>query len=371
MLYTYHVCSLELRRQLGCAGAVLHYLGRRKNVEFLPNDGAALVAFRIRTIEMFNLSDTMFVNSDTLASLQIIQSESHPNSHMQGPNKSTSGAKESLSVYGLFSRLARTPQGKQKLRQIFLRPSLDLLVIGERLQTIGVLLLPENIPAVEKLSGSLKAIKDIRSVMVHLQKGISNTTGNGSITRGAWANIQNFTFHVLRILEAILEVDGHETLAIATRMLSGIQGARMHEIGTMVTDVVDFQLSAEQHRTVVLQGFDAELDNIKRTYDGMDTLLTRTATQLSIEIPEWASQYVSNCIFFPQLGFLTVVPLDPETGKGKYEGEGVENDMWEKMFISNDMGYYKNRRMKEMDDYFGDVFGIICGRCASPQSNPN
>ena len=129
----------------------------------------------------------------------------------------------------------------------------------------------------------------------------------------------------------------------------------------MITQTVDFQRSAEQHRTAVLQGVDAELDGIKRTYDGMDSMLTQVATELSSDLPEWASQYVENCIFFPQLGFLTVVPLDLEAGKGKYEGEGTDGDVWMKMFVSNDMGYYKNRRMKEMDVYFGDMYGIICG----------
>jgi DNA mismatch repair protein MSH5 len=130
----------------------------------------------------------------------------------------------------------------------------------------------------------------------------------------------------------------------------------------MICETVDFQGSAEQHRTTVLQGVDAELDGIKRIYDGMDSMLTRVATELSSELPEWACQYVENCIFFPQLGFLTVVPIDLETGKGKYEGEGMDNDMWEKMFVSHDMGYYKNNRMKEMDVYFGDMYGMICGK---------
>jgi DNA mismatch repair protein MSH5 len=129
----------------------------------------------------------------------------------------------------------------------------------------------------------------------------------------------------------------------------------------MVTQTVDFPRSAEQHRTAVLQGVDVELDTIKRTYDGMDSLLTDVAAQLSNDLPQWASQYIENCIFFPQLGFLTVVPVDPETGKGRYEGEGLESDVWERMFISNDMGYYKNSRMKEMDEYFGDLYGMICG----------
>ncbi|KAK2626882.1 hypothetical protein QTJ16_004057 [Diplocarpon rosae] len=335
---------------------------RRKNLEYLPNDVAAHVAFQIRTIEMFTLSDMMFVNVDTLVSLQIMQTESHPNSHMQGPNEATSGAKESLSVYGLFSHLARTPQGRHKLRQIFLRPSTDIVMIDERLKTIGIFLRSENKPAMDKILEGLTRIRDIRSVMVHLRKGTNNTAGRRAIRRGAWSNIQSFTFQVLRILESVRELVGNQELVITTKMLTEIQGARMNDIGTMVTEVVDFEMSTEQHRTVVRQGFDADLDSIKRNYDGMDTLLTRVATQLSNDIPEWASQYVSNCIFFPQLGFLTVVPLDPETGKGKYEGEGIENDLWEKMFISNDMGYYKNRRMKEMDDYFGDMYGMICDK---------
>lgn len=346
--------------QIGCAGAILSYLSRRKNIEYLPGDRAALVAFRVRAIELFTLSDMMFVNVDTLASLQIIQPESHPNSHMQGP--SSSGAKESLSVYGLFHHLARTPQGKQKLRQIFLRPSVDLAIIEERLNTQIILLRPENEACLERLGKNLARIKDIRTVVIHLQKGISgNLGGRNGIQKGIWAGIQNFTFHVLKVLEAVHELSDGRMLLITRKLLSNIRPSSMEDIGKMVSTTVDFERSAEQHRTVVLQGVDRELDSMKRTYDGIDDLLTKVATQLSRTLPEWASQYVENCIFFPQLGFLTVVALDPETGVGKYEGEGVENDVWEKMFISNDMGYYKNNPMKELDERYGDLYSAICG----------
>tara|TARA_R110002060_G_scaffold29779_2_gene40155 strand:+ start:167 stop:1360 length:1194 start_codon:yes stop_codon:yes gene_type:complete len=344
--------------QLGCAGAVMEYLGRRRSVDYLPNDEEALVAFRIRAIETFALSDMMYVNADTLASLQIIQSERHPNSHMQGPSQAASGAKESLSVFGLFSRLAHTPQGKHKLRQIFLRPSLDLPAIKERLKTTRTLLQAENSPLLDKMVRGFKMIKDVRSVIVHLHKG---TSGRG-IRNGAWANLQNFTFHCLQVLEAVRELRGARDLVVTSKILEQIQSAHLTTIGTMIEEVVDFKQSIEQHRTVVKQGVNAELDNMKRTYDGLDSMLTQVATEISYTVPEWAAQYVSNCIFFPQLGFLTVVPLDQETGKGKYEGEGIENDVWERMFTSNDMGYYKNHKMKELDAFFGDIFGLICGR---------
>jgi DNA mismatch repair protein MSH5 len=136
----------------------------------------------------------------------------------------------------------------------------------------------------------------------------------------------------------------------------------LHDILQTISQVVDFEGSAEQRRTVVLQGVDAELDGFKRTYDGMDSLLNQAHGLLLNDLPEWAMQYVTTCLFFPQLGFLTVVVLDPETGAGKYEGEGVENDIWDKMFVTNDSGYYKNRKMREMDEYFGDLYGLICGK---------
>ena len=51
--------DLESRLTVGCCGAVLAYLSRRKAVQFLPGDVAAEALFRVSTIEMFNLNDTM------------------------------------------------------------------------------------------------------------------------------------------------------------------------------------------------------------------------------------------------------------------------------------------------------------------------
>lgn len=163
---------------------------------------------RIRAIETFTLSDLMFVNIDTLASLQIIQTENHPNKQMQGPT--TSGSKESLSIFGLFSSLAKTPQGKQKLRQKFLRPSTDLYVIQERQRTLQVLLRPDNSANLQAIINGLRFIKDMQGVVLHLQKGASNSKGS-SFRRGAWGSLQKFVFHVLVVLEGIQALQYDQT----------------------------------------------------------------------------------------------------------------------------------------------------------------
>lgn len=198
----------------------MSYLARRRTTEYLPGDQEALVAFNISTIEMFSLADMMFINADTLNSLQILQSEFHPNTHMQGPTKSNSGVKESLSVYGLFRQLARTPQGKHKLRQVFLRPSLDLDLIQERHSTIAIFLRPDNAESLNIITYSLKRIKNIRTVLIHLMKGVSAPAAKGgAIKQGIWGSLQQFTFHSLKVVDAIRSIEGGDKLAIVGKVL--------------------------------------------------------------------------------------------------------------------------------------------------------
>jgi DNA mismatch repair protein MSH5 len=50
--------DMESRLSVGCAGALLTYVGRRKVVEYLPNDTAAGI-FGIASVEMFSLKGMM------------------------------------------------------------------------------------------------------------------------------------------------------------------------------------------------------------------------------------------------------------------------------------------------------------------------
>lgn len=98
----------------------------------------------------------------------------------QRPGKTSSFAKEGLSVYGIFHHFAHTPQGRNRLRQDFLRPSVNMDVINERHDFIGVFLRPDNCNSLDKISKSLKHIKNLRPVMINLRKGVS--TGSAKVT---------------------------------------------------------------------------------------------------------------------------------------------------------------------------------------------
>ncbi|EHA17968.1 hypothetical protein ASPNIDRAFT_122070, partial [Aspergillus niger ATCC 1015] len=229
-----------------------------------------------------------------------------------GPGRKSTSSKEGLSVYGLFQRFACTPQGRNQLKQMFLRPSVELDVINERNSFIGVYLRTDNFNPFDKMVKGLKHIKNLHYVMINLRKGIS--TGSGKIM-------------------------GFKATVWATLL------------------AVDIDSSEEQGRTVVKPGIDRDLDRIKDRYDGLNSLLKQVAIEIATTIPESYDIDV-NVVYFPQLGFNIAIPLN-NARDAAYRG--AENE-WELMFSTENRAYLKDFRMREMDDKLGDIYGIICER---------
>lgn len=80
---------------------------------------------------------------------------------------------------------------------------------------------------------------------------------------------------------------------------------------------------------MILPGVDEELDHMKRTLDGLEDILNQVASKLSKEIPPDLEASL-NVIYFPQIGFLVVVPMDISTGTPAYDGSF--DNPWEMMF---------------------------------------
>lgn len=117
------------------------------------------------------------------------------------------------------------------------------------------------------------------------------------------------------------------------------------------------------HRTVVNRGIDQELDNMKQTYDGLEDLLNQTSKIVAAAVPAEHNLDL-NVIFFPQIGFLISVPRDPNTDRGNFEGD-TSKDRWDRIFFTESRVYYKDTRMKELDETPGDMYAFICGKVSS------
>lgn len=68
---------------------------------------------------------------------------------------------------------------------------------------------------------------------------------------------------------------------------------------------------------------------MKRTLDGLEDILNKVASKLSEGMPP-ELRTALNVIYFPQIGFLVVVPMDSASGHAIYEGS--LDSPWEMMF---------------------------------------
>ena len=105
-------------------------------------------------------------------------------------------------------------------------------------------------------------------------------------------------------------------------------------------------------------GIDDELDRMKRSYDGLDALLTEVSKILAHHVPQ--SSAILNIIYFPQLGFLIACSIGSDAGSSTCDGDYVNG--WDRVFTNGDTGYYKSPEMNEMDQKFGDLYSMICDR---------
>lgn len=167
----------------------------------------------ILSAQMFTLADRMFINADTLASLQIFRSELHPNSQVQGLNALPSGFKENLSVFGLFKPLAYTPQGQTKLRQIFLQPTTNLTAIQERQQAISLFSSAENEGLVHDLQRALRKVQDMRKVFSSLEKGARSTLFYASPDHGLWRTLQKFCVYAVASRDSLARLFSQSEVA--------------------------------------------------------------------------------------------------------------------------------------------------------------
>lgn len=100
---------------------------------------------------------------------------------------------------------------------------------------------------------------------------------------------------------------------------------------------------------------------MKQTYDGIEDLLNHTSQVIAASVPPQYSLDL-NVIFFPQIGFLISMPIDEQTGRGNYEGGEYEDQQWDRIFSTEARVYYKDYRMRELDDTLGDMYSMICGK---------
>ena len=136
----------------------------------------------------------------------------------------------------------------------------------------------------------------------------------------------------MKIANELRDCEGIETTMLAS-VLQTLSSPSLHEIANGIGQVVNFELTKSEERVVVADGVDDHLDELKRAYSGLDTLLSQAALEIanSISLQDVAALSV---LYFPQIGFLICLRLDLAESSGQ--------ETWEVSFTTSDAVYYKD-----------------------------
>ncbi|KAI9006039.1 muts domain V-domain-containing protein [Gaertneriomyces semiglobifer] len=334
------IVSLNCREMVGCAGALLDYIGKARLTGAIMESGGHRM--EVEDIEQFKLDQFMHVNVDCLWSLQIFQDDAHPNMHLY-----TKGRKEGLSLFGILNN-TKTPLGRSLLRLWFLRPSMDIEVIQQRHDAIAFFLRPDVWNVTDQLRLCLRHIKNIPKILRKIRTQASVQE---------WQCLLKFSYNALKIRSLLSELEEAQRIAVVHKINETFIISILKDVGSCINNVIDFDTSLDEQRFVVKAGVDQDLDELKRTYHGLDSLLSEVAAEISTTIPsEFANQI--NVIYFPQLGYLITIPL--KTGMREQEDFEVEGLYFQ--FCTASTVYYKSERMFELDETIGDIHSMIVDR---------
>ncbi|KAI0755181.1 DNA mismatch repair protein MutS [Daedaleopsis nitida] len=325
---------------LGSIGALLDYLARARAVSELEDEGVG--GLEVRNIEPLLLLDAMQINADALFSLQIFEDENHASIH-------SDKTKEGLSLFGILNN-TKTTLGRALMREWFLRPSMSLAVIGARHDAVQCFTRPENLATQNAMHSHLSGTKNVPRIVVAMKSGRAKVSD--------WQGLVKFAFHALLLRDALSELNQAGAVDIVKRLLSALDVATLREIGNMVNETVDWEESTNTGRLCVRPHIDDELDNLKHIYNGIDSVLTNVAEQVSRTVPPDYTTSL-NVVYFPQLGFLVCVPMKDEwrTEAGITVLEG-----WSFQFSSDSHVYFKSQEMRDMDIHIGDLHPAIVDR---------
>ncbi|GAA5864913.1 hypothetical protein JCM3774_004270 [Rhodotorula dairenensis] len=323
---------------LGCAGALLeHMSSARSRAGDLQGHAIELCG-----IELLRLDKIMIINSDALTSLQIFRDEAHASAHSQA-------TKEGLSLFGIVN-LTRTPLGRAKMRDWFLRPSRELSVIEQRHDAVDCFLREDNHHVVDAIRSSLSQFKNTPLLLKKLGRGSMNLTD--------WQAAWKLTFGAIMIRDALSSLTHRHAIAAIDTYCECFDALAFKQLGAMLNDVIDWAEGELQNgRVCVRSGVDASLDELRRKYNGLDSFLSQVAGDMAREVPTELARELS-VVYFPQLGYLvTVAQQDDEVDVASFAEIG-----WTYQFITESQAYFKNEKCRDMDRHLGDLQCFIADK---------
>lgn len=303
----------------------------------------------VSQIEQLSLKDRVFIDEDTLFSLNVL-----PQMHRMGQDKLVQSA--CFSVWELFAQ-DLSEMGKKKLRSWITGPSSNKETLTKRYNIIRILLSRANASLFNDLRMAVRRLPNVVSIMNQLQ--------NGKTTVSSWCSLVDFLKRGLQFyrLVAMLQFDRNDQNILA-RILQLVNSKTIKRLLTSINDVIDLEASRDTKNTTIRDGVDSRLDQCRNVYNSLETVLGSVAKDSEIDIlnslaeqgfdTDTIDESLVNAVYIPQLGYMVTLEVGFEWSELLVQGL-----QWEEIFRTETSIYYKNDSVNELDNRFGDVHSLI------------
>lgn len=304
----------------------------------------------ISHIESLQLKDRLFMDRDTLYSLNIF-----PESHRPNNEKVLRGG--SLSVFELFQQYL-SEMGRRLLRQWMFNPLSEYRLIKERHDIITILNDKTNSVIFENLRSTMKGFPDIFKIMDQFRTGKSTYNTWHSLTVFLKKGIESY--HLISTFRFDSETDN-----LFSKLGDRVNPLALQGLIDQVENIIDIETSKETKLVLINDGIDENLDKYKKLYNNLENILSdvaRNAERVLVQLIERQrgvsaqieiKDYV-NAVYIPQLGYLVTLDVLIEEVLPDVNPAG-----WEEIFRTTTNIYFKNDSVLNLDEQVGDVFGII------------
>lgn len=303
--------------------------------------------FKVTSIELITLSETMYVSAETRKALCIFDEEDHAIVH-------SARGKEGLSLFSLLN-CVQTPMGKSLLRQWLLFPSLSLSIINTRLDAVA-LFVDKKETLTEHLRKELKGTQNIQRFTARLADGSANVI--------TWRSIYDFACKCLLIRHHCYTLDDvNRRTGIVGAIINTFTVQKLQKIQTSIQEVIDWNESKLHQRVCVKTGIDAELDEWRQIYVDLPSFLNSIVLKITADLGGVLDDAYDLYIeYFPQVGYLQAL-CRKDGGKVDSEtiriGEGLG---WRYQYSSEIKAYFKTEKTRDIDSQLGDLYSFIAGR---------
>ena len=358
------------------------FRGSNRSSPDQPNNATSLKVQKFPA-KTFSIDKCMFLDQMCLRSLNIFATDIHPNQYVKNR------AKEGLSLYGLVMAHTQSKLGEDLAKRWLLRPCLDHAVLNARYEATEIITKPINVEAYEKIRKELNGLRNVDKLLKRLEEYNSNNTLKD------WHLLWMICSKAITVRRLALRILQSESVnnAVPKKQQENAADkafydtrtnifARLIRIPNVVDNVhrwiqgiIDFKRSQDEGRVVPNRNLDSNLDGWRKIYDTLDVFLTSIAEEIAATLDfdgvenegiEMEVEYI------PQIGYVIVfmglkehhlAPKHDENNRENVfivaESVGMEFQFRHDTEESGISIFYKNSRMRELDDYFGDVRSIV------------